>query len=149
MQFYASSFDKTLLIFIQFKCRPPPKPFWPYPNKRSPLLHASVSFLLSLVLGWPKSPFGFFCKIKDTFFIFINNFTDLDILGMLATSCYWLLVGGGQGAAKYLPMHKTAPQQMSVVPKAWQTTFDTCNRSVREPSYTAQILLFSFTCFFT
>ena len=32
------------------------------------------------VLGWPKIPFSFFCKIKDTFFIFTKNFTDLDIL---------------------------------------------------------------------
>ena len=30
------------------------------------------------ILGWPKSPCGFFCKI-DTFFIFTNNFIDVDI----------------------------------------------------------------------
>ena len=60
------------------------------------------------VLGWPKSPLCFFHKIKDTFFIFSNNFIDLDILSMSAISHYWLLVGRGQGAAKHLPMHKTA-----------------------------------------
>ena len=49
------------------------------------------------VLGWPKSPFSFFCKVKDTFFIVTNNFIDLDILSMLAISPYWLLVGRGQG----------------------------------------------------
>ena len=27
-----------------------------------------------LVLGWPKSPCGFFHKIKETFFIFTNNY---------------------------------------------------------------------------
>ena len=39
------------------------------------------------LLGWPKSLFSFSCKIKDTFFIFTNNFIDLDILSMLASSC--------------------------------------------------------------
>ena len=29
----------------------------------------------------------FFCKIKDAYFIFTNNFTDLDILSMSALSC--------------------------------------------------------------
>ena len=43
-----------------------------------------------------NSPFSFFHKIKDTFFIFTNNFIDLDILSMLAVSRYWLLVGRGQ-----------------------------------------------------
>ena len=37
-------------------------------------------------LGWPKSLFSFFRKIKDTFFIFTNNFIDLDILSMSAVS---------------------------------------------------------------
>ena len=37
--------------------------------------------------GGPKSPYGLFCKIKDTCFVFTNNFTDLDILSMLAISC--------------------------------------------------------------
>ena len=36
-------------------------------------------------------------SLKDTFFIFPNKFIDLDILSMLAISCYWLPVGGGQG----------------------------------------------------
>ena len=40
-----------------------------------------------LALGWPKSPYGFSQKIKDTFFIFMNNSIDLDILSMLAISC--------------------------------------------------------------
>ena len=38
------------------------------------------------VLGWPKSLFRFFCKIKDTFFTFTNNFIDSDILSMVAIS---------------------------------------------------------------
>ena len=39
------------------------------------------------VLGWPKSPYAFFHKINDMFFIFTDNFIDLDILGMSAISC--------------------------------------------------------------
>ena len=48
--------------------------------------HNSVSFNVSqnltfkdnkaLVLGWPKSSFGFLVKIKDTFFIFTKNFVE-------------------------------------------------------------------------
>ena len=60
---------------------------------------------------------GFFHKIKDALFIFINNFTDLDILSMLAISRYWLLVGRDRGDAKHLPMHKTAPQQKIICPR--------------------------------
>ena len=60
------------------------------------------------MLVWPKSPFSFFCKIKDTFFIFTNNSIDLGILSMSAASCYWLLMDRGQGAAKHLPMRKTS-----------------------------------------
>ena len=37
-------------------------------------------------LGWPKSLYVFFCKIKGTLFIFTNNFIDVDILSMLAIS---------------------------------------------------------------
>ena len=40
--------------------------------------------LLLKVLGWPKSPFSVFPKIKDTFFA--SNFIDLDILSMSALS---------------------------------------------------------------
>ena len=87
------------------------------------------------VLGWPKSPLCFFHKIKDTFFIFTSNFIDLDILNMSAVSCYWLLLGRGWGAAKHLPMHKTAPKQRIIWPKCQQyqetlqTTFKTFDRS--------------------
>ena len=52
---------------------------------------------ISSFIGWPESPFSFFYQINDTFFIFSNNFTDLDILSMSAVSRYWLLVGRGQG----------------------------------------------------
>ena len=45
------------------------------------------------------------------FFIFTNNLIDLDILSMSTISHYWLLVVEARGAAKHLPMHKTAPQQ--------------------------------------
>ena len=48
------------------------------------------------LLGWLKSLLLFFYKIKDIFFIFINNFIDLDILSMLAISHYRFLVGRGQ-----------------------------------------------------
>ena len=41
------------------------------------------------LLGWPKCPFSFFYKIKDTFFIFTNNFVDLDILSMSPLSPTW------------------------------------------------------------
>ena len=47
--------------------------------------------------GLAKSPLFFFCKIKDTFFIFTNDFIGLDSLSMSAFSRYWLLVGRGQG----------------------------------------------------
>ena len=77
----------------------------------------STTATLDCVLGWPKSPFSFSRKIKDTFFIYTNNFIDLDILSMSVLSCYWLLVGRDQGAAKHLPMHKTAPQQRIMWPK--------------------------------
>ena len=59
--------------------------------------NTSYDLLFSLLLGWLKCPFRFFYKIKDTFFIFINNFIDLDILSMSAISHYWLLVGRSQG----------------------------------------------------
>ena len=49
------------------------------------------------VLGWPKCPFSFFHKIKDTFVIFTHNFIDLDIFSVPTISHYWLLVGRGQG----------------------------------------------------
>ena len=48
------------------------------------------------LLGWPKGPFIFFHKIKDTF-SFSPITIDLDILSMLAIFHYGLLVGGGQG----------------------------------------------------
>ena len=67
--------------------------------------------------GWPKSPFSFFCEIKDIFFIFTDNFIDLDILSISAISHYWLLVGRGPGAAKHLPVHETAPRQRIIWPE--------------------------------
>ena len=38
------------------------------------------------ILDWLKCLYGFFHKIKDTFFIFTNNFIDLDILSTGAIS---------------------------------------------------------------
>ena len=38
----------------------------------------------------------FFCKMKNTSFIF-TIFIDTDILSIKAISCSWLLVGRGQG----------------------------------------------------
>ena len=72
------------------------------------------------LLGWPKSPFSFFHRTKDMFFIFTNNFNDLDVLSMSAISRYRLLVGRGPGAAEHLPMHETAPQQRIIWPKYQQ-----------------------------
>ena len=43
-------------------------------------------FWICIILGCPKSLYGFFYKIKDTFFIFTNNFIDLNILSMSAIS---------------------------------------------------------------
>ena len=37
-------------------------------------------------IGLSKNPYGLFCKMKGTFFIFTNDFIDLDILNMLAIS---------------------------------------------------------------
>ena len=39
-----------------------------------------------VVLGWPEGSFSFFCKTEDTFFIFTNNFIDLDVVNMSAIS---------------------------------------------------------------
>ena len=39
-----------------------------------------------LFWGWPKCPFSVFCKIKDIFFIFTNNFIDVDSLSTSAIS---------------------------------------------------------------
>ena len=41
-------------------------------------------FGINVLLGWPKSPFSFFHKVEDTWFIFTNSFIDLDILSTLA-----------------------------------------------------------------
>ena len=45
-----------------------------------------LSAVYAILLGWPKSLLSFFHKVKDIFFIFTNNFVDLDILSMSATS---------------------------------------------------------------
>ena len=79
-----------------------------------PLRDAWVKMTGAYILGRPKRPFSFFCKIKDTVFIFTSNFTDLDILSMSATSHYWLLVGRGQGASQHSPVRKSAPQQRMI-----------------------------------
>ena len=47
-----------------------------------------------------------FFSMQDTFFIFPNNVTDLDIFRTSALSRYWLLVGRGWGAAKHLPQQR-------------------------------------------
>ena len=54
----------------------------------SPGSHMELNRLCAmLLLGWAKSLYDFFHKIKDTFFIFTNNVIDLDLLSMLAISC--------------------------------------------------------------
>ena len=69
------------------------------PNSCKPYISLFFSFFPTRrkIVGWPKSLFSFSRKIKDTVFIFTNYFIDLDILTMLTFSCYWLLVGRGQG----------------------------------------------------
>ena len=56
-----------------------------------PLAHCKKTSILrlrslNLILGCTKRLFSFFCKIKDSFFIFTNSFIELDILNMPATS---------------------------------------------------------------
>ena len=46
---------------------------------------------------------------------------------MSVISCYWLLVGRGQGASKYPPMHTTTQNylaKMAVVPRNFTNHFD-------------------------
>ena len=45
-------------------------------------------------VGQKLCMFSFFRKTKDTFFIFTNDFINLDILSMLTISCNWLLLMG-------------------------------------------------------
>ena len=52
-----------------------------------------------------------FFSVKQTFFILTNNLFDLDSLSMSAISAIGFSWVGARGAAKPLPMHKTAPQQ--------------------------------------
>ena len=88
-----------------------------------------------IVQRWPKSLFSFFRKRKDRFSCSPIMGLILDVLRMSSVSHYWHLVGRGQGAANYLPMHETAPQQRIIWPKhhpyqeTSQTTFDTFNLS--------------------
>ena len=64
-------------------------------SSRSHYLFTSISHHSSYYWVGQKV---FFFSVKIHFFsIFTNNFIDVDILGMSAISCYWLLVGGGQG----------------------------------------------------
>ena len=73
---------------------------------------------------------------------------------MSALSRYWLLVGKARGAAQYLPMHKTAPQQRTIGPKCQQyqetsqTTFDTFDQSQR-PLHTLHKPVFVLQLHFT
>ena len=101
------------------------------------------------ILGWSKCPFWFFCTLKETFFIFTNNFIDLDILSMSAISCYWLLVCRGQGCNQTSSNPKDSSTakcylaKMSIVLRNFPNHFWHV-QSVTAPSlYTAQI----FYCF--
>ena len=105
---------------------------------------AFASLTLILYLQIDLSPFSvgmywvgqkvhlvFFCKIKDIFFIFINNFVDLEILSMSDISCYWLLVGGVQGCCQTSPNTQDSPttknslDKMSMHQETLQITFNT------------------------
>ena len=79
----------------------------------------AITAISRLILGWPKSPVSLFHKIKGAFFIFTNNFIDLDILNMSTITHYWLLVVEVRSVPKHLSIHKTAPQQRIIWPK-WQ-----------------------------
>ena len=99
--------------------------FWSY------LIISSWFILSPPYLGLAKSPFNFFHKIKDIFFIFTNNFIDLDILSMSTISHCWLLL-----VATHLAMHETPPQQRIFLPKykyyqqtLQKFTFDTFDQS--------------------
>ena len=86
--------------------------------------------------------------------MFTNNFIDLDILSVSATSCYWLLVGRGRGAAKHLPVHKTAPQQRIIWPNVNSTKklhkpLLTCSISHSAFSIHCTNLFLYFRCVFT
>ena len=83
---------------------------WCWSSKTWDKIHCHLQvFLLTVImfillikypyflLGWPSSLFSFFHEMTDTFFIFTNNFIDLDILSISAISPCWLLVGRGQG----------------------------------------------------
>ena len=67
-----------------------------HPPVRASLSFPSLLYVVAAIGLAKKSVWVFFHKIKDTFFIFTHIFINLDILSMSATSCYWLLVGGGQ-----------------------------------------------------
>ena len=90
---------------------------------------------MQIILGQPKSPFSFFCKIKDIFFIFNNNFIDLGIWGMSVSPAIGFYQVEARGAAKRLPMHKTTSQQRITwqecqqYQETSQTTSDTFNQS--------------------
>ena len=105
-------------------------------------------------MGCPKRPYGFSCKIKDMFFIFTNNFIDLDILSMLAISSYWLLLGRGQGCCYTFSNAWDSPTAKNYLAKIIVPR-DSANlfwhiQSVTAPSpYTAQIFFLHFSYVFT
>ena len=108
------------------------------------------------ILGWSKCPFWFFCTLRETFFIFTNNFIDLDILSMSAISCYWLLVCRGQGYNQTSSNPKDSSTakcylaKMSIVWETSQTTFDMFNQS-QHLLYTLHksFIVLHFSCVFT
>ena len=109
----------------------------------------------SYILGWPKSPRGFFHKIKDTFFIFNNNIIDLDILSMSAISClmkHWLF---SINVSIWLLSTSTGLPNQGALSSKKSQTWNFANHfwhiwSVTAPSpYTAQIFFFAFQlCFY-
>ena len=108
-----------------------------------------VYFQLPEILGWPKSLFSFFHEIKDTFFIFTNNFIDWDIFSMLAISHVvkrWLYSINvsiwSLSISSVLPHHGTSSSSQKS--PAWNfTKHFWCVRSVTTPPpHTAQIFFF-------
>ena len=82
--------------------------------------------MLSIFLYWvgQKVCLFFFCKIKGIFFIFTNNFIDLDVLSMLAVS----LVVWSLSASAGRPDRGASSSKKSAARK-FTNHFDTFNRS--------------------
>ena len=101
------------------------------------------------VLGWPKVSLGFFCKIKDTFFIVTNNFIDLDILSM-SLSLVWYNVDCSQCVHLIAINFNWSPRRWGIVQREISSTatFDTVSQS-QHLLHTQHKSFFALHCVFT